>query len=121
MWLDRNRDHTSPSVQNEMLLLIVNSITRAICSNVRKSQPLMFAVMVNGIRDITSTVEVFLGFYEAVETTGRNIAAIIKDVLLRLQLPIEFLRGQTYDGAANMAGVYNAAQAIIRRDQPLAL
>jgi hypothetical protein len=39
---------------------------------------------------------------------------------LRLQLPISLLRGQTYDGAANMAGEYNGARALIRQQQPLA-
>ena len=38
-----------------------------------------------------------------------------------LQLPLACLRGQTYDGAANMAGVYNGAQALARQEQPLAL
>lgn len=40
--------------------------------------------------------------------------------LLRYQLPLERLRGQTYDGAPNMTGAYNRYQAIIRREQPLA-
>ena len=43
------------------------------------------------------------------------------DVLLRLNLPMSGLRGQTYDGASNMAGKYTGAQAILRRQQPLAL
>lgn len=31
------------------------------------------------------------------------------DVLLRLNLPMSGLRGQTYDGASNMAGKYTGA------------
>jgi len=50
-----------------------------------------------------------------------TIAAIVQDVLVRIDLPIDNLRGQTYDGAANMAGVYNGCQAIIAQKQPLAL
>jgi len=42
-------------------------------------------------------------------------------MLLRLHLPLEMLRGQTYDGAANMFGNYNGCQAIIAASQPLAL
>ena len=45
----------------------------------------------------------------------------MQDVLVRIDLPIDNLRGQTYDGAANMAGVYNGCQAIIAQKQPLAL
>lgn len=97
----------------------------------------MFAVIVDGTRDICGSEqesiciryvshdlfphELFLGFYETPETTGARIAALIKDALLRLQLPLACLRGQTYDGAANMAGVYNGAQALVRQEQPLAL
>ena len=36
-------------------------------------------------------------------------------------LPIIDLRDQAYDGAANVAGKYSGAQAIIQREQPLAL
>ena len=66
-------------------------------------------------------VEVFLGFYAADGTTGKNIAVVTEDVLLRMQLDISLLRGQAYGGAANMAGAYNGPQAIIRRTQPLAV
>ena len=65
--------------------------------------------------------EIFFGFYETSSMTGQNITEIIKDVLLRLSLLMENLRGQTYDGAANLAGTYNGAQIVIRNIQPLAL
>jgi len=35
-------------------------------------------------------------------------------------LPMDSLRGQTYDGAANMAKEYNGCQAIMSPRQPLA-
>ena len=46
---------------------------------------------------------------------------MIKDDLMRLNLPIKNLRAQTYDGAANMAGRFNECQAIIQKEYPLAL
>ena len=65
--------------------------------------------------------EVFIGMYEASETTGNTIIVkILKEVCTRLNLPLANLPGQTYDGASNMSGAYNCAQAIIMRDQPLA-
>ena len=42
-------------------------------------------------------------------------------MLLRLNLPLSGLCGQTYDGAANMSGDRKGAQARIREMQPLAL
>ncbi len=63
--------------------------------------------------------EDFIGLYETTSTTGENLARIILDVLLRLNLPISGLRGQAYDGASNMAGKYSGAQAVIQRAQPI--
>ncbi|KAJ8887660.1 hypothetical protein PR048_013878 [Dryococelus australis] len=54
----------------------------------------------------------FIGFYERPSTTGDTLAAIIVDVLLRLDLPIEDSRGQCYDGAKNMGGHMKGAQAV---------
>ena len=58
--------------------------------------------------------EEFVGMYEVSVTTGENLAKVIIDVLLHLNLSITGFRGQAYDGAANMAGIYSGAQAIIR-------
>jgi len=107
LWLDRNQSYTSPLIQNEILCLLSNSITRAICKDVTEQAPLMFAVIVDGTRDVSGIeqesiciryvkddlipTEVFLGFYEASKTTGESLAAITKDALLRLQLPVQSL------------------------------
>ena len=45
---------------------------------------------------------------------------MILDVLIRLQLPIENLRPQTYNGEANTAGNFHGCQAEIKNHQPLA-
>lgn len=65
--------------------------------------------------------EVFVGLYEVLGTTVEQMANLAIDVLLRLNIPISGLRGQTYDGAANMAGKFSGAQAVLKREQPLAL
>jgi len=49
--------------------------------------------------------EDFVGVCELHDTTGGTIANCIKDVLIRLNLSLSDLRGQTYDGAANMSGL----------------
>jgi len=46
----------------------------------------------------------FIGLYNPPDTTGKTLSVVVKDVLTRLMLPIEDLRAQTYDGAANMSG-----------------
>jgi hypothetical protein len=65
--------------------------------------------------------ELFVGMYAAVETTGKALRDMIADTLIRLNLDLPNMRGQTYDGAAATAGQYNGCQAHIRQDSPLAL
>jgi len=49
------------------------------------------------------------------------LANAVKDVLLRLTLPFDNLRAQTYDGAANKSDAFNGCQAVISQENPLAL
>ena len=49
--------------------------------------------------------------YNIESTTGQSITAMIRDALIRLQLPIENLRSQTYDEVANMAVKFHGCQA----------
>ena len=55
------------------------------------------------------------------DTTEKSLAGVVKDVLLRLNLPMHGSRGQTYDGAANMSGKHAGAQVLTKQKQPLAL
>ena len=49
------------------------------------------------------------------------ISSIIQDVLIRLGLPLDNLRGQCYDGAANMSGDQKGVQSRILALQSKAL
>lgn len=64
--------------------------------------------------------EEFVGLCEVSVTTGENLAKVLKDVFLHLNLSTTGLRGKAYDGAANMAVKYSGAQAIIKESQLLA-
>ena len=53
------------------------------------------------------TFEVFedcIGLYSTDRTDANTLTQLIKDVLVRLSLPLERCRGQRYDGASNMSG-----------------
>ncbi|XP_014777630.1 uncharacterized protein LOC106874418 [Octopus bimaculoides] len=65
-------------------------------------------------------IEDVLGIYNIDSTTGKSLCQLILDVILCLQLLIQTLRCQTYDGAANMAGKHRGCQAVIKKIQPLA-
>ena len=64
--------------------------------------------------------EVFVSLHEPAGTTGQSLSNMLLEVLSGLSLSTENLRGQSFDGAANMAGIYNKCQAFIRNFQPLA-
>lgn len=136
-WLTHTTNYTSCHAQNEILNVMANAVIRAIANSIRSLPILQFSIIVDGTQDISGAEqesiclryvdhdlmphEVFIGLYVVSETTGQAIADMATDVLVRLSLPMAGLRGQGYDGAANMAGKYSGAQAILRRQQPLAL
>lgn len=136
-WLSHSIDYTSPLVQNEILKLLGNNIVRDIAKSIQALPVLQYSIIIDGTQDISGVEqesiciryvdhdlvphEAFIGLYEVLGTTGEAIARVAKDVLLRLNIPIAGLRGQTYDGAANMAGIHSGVQAEIKRQQPLAL
>jgi hypothetical protein len=134
-WLERKIDMTSHPIQNEILEMFGQGIVRNICKSVQQAGN--FAIIVDGTQDISGIEQMsicirhvdndlhahedFLGLYEPPDTTGKGIAQCILDVMMRLQLPLSALRGQTYDGASNMSGQYKGCQALILEKQPLAL
>ena len=136
-WLKGRLNFTCPQVQNEMLKIIGNKIVKEIVSEITSMPTVLFSLIIDGTQDIAGVEqesvcvrfvdanlhpnEEFLGLYEVSSTTGQNIAKMACDVMTRLCLPISQLRGQTYDGAANMAGHLQGVQAILRKEQPLAI
>ena len=59
-------------------------------------------------------------FCTLIRVTGEAIAKEIRESLKALDLDIKNLRGQGYDGAANMASERVGVQSLIRKDAPLA-
>ena len=47
------------------------------------------------------------------------MSSLILNCLNEHNLPIENLRGQTYDGASNMARKYKGVETLIQKQQPL--
>nr|CAD7407379.1 unnamed protein product [Timema poppensis] len=60
--------------------------------------------------------ESFVGLYSVKKTTGEHIASVLCDVMIRLQLPVINLRGQTYDGVGNMSGSEKEYDILEHRD-----
>jgi hypothetical protein len=134
-WLSRRKDFIHHAIQDEILKLYSNAISRQILDDIRVSQN--FSVIIDGTQDIMRVEqeslcirfvdnnliphESFVGFYAVDGTTGQILANCIRDSLCRFNLSLEKLRGKTYDGASNMNGIYSGCQAIIKQLQPLAI
>ncbi|KAF0294043.1 Zinc finger MYM-type protein 1 [Amphibalanus amphitrite] len=133
-WRKRKQTFTSPEIQNEILELMASAIVRQIANSVRED---VFAVMADETRDSAGTEQVaiclrsvnkqleveeqLIGLYSVESTTALVLSTVIKDALLRMELDLKQLRGQCYDGAANMSGKFKGVQALIKQEEPRAV
>jgi hypothetical protein len=114
--------YTGPKAQNEILNIMANTVIRGIAAEIRSLSIVQFSLIVDGTQDVSGAEqesvclryvdhdivphEEFIGLYRVSETTGEGIAKVATDVLLRLNLPMSGLCGQSYNGASNIAGKY---------------
>lgn len=130
--------YLSPKVQNEIITSCNNIILRKLVDKVNAAQG--FSVLADETSDISNVeqlslcvryVEVidghhfvkedFLQFEQVTSMKGECLAKQIIECLQKCGVDLNFLRGQGYDGAANMAGMYNGVHRIIQNDYPAAL
>lgn len=134
----RNAQYTSATIQNEIIHICGDVIKDTIVDRVNRS--LAFSVLCDETTDNSRTEQMSLcvryidpdeiilreDFIEFVpvqvqDLTGEGIASTIMSRLEAIGININTLIGQGYDGASAMSGSFNGAQAVIRRQFPLAL
>lgn len=132
----KNCTMISKTIQNEIIAAIGEVVRTKIVQCVKKSK--FFSIFCDETTDVSTkeqmtfciryvdtnsyvVKEEFLGFIEVKSTTGHYIKQVICDEITNLDLAIENLRGQGYDGGSNMSGKFNGVQALIKSEQPLAL
>lgn len=129
--LERKTDkYTSPVIQNEMLQIMGLKVLRDIADSLQKAK--YFSIMADEVTDTSNREQVaicirwvdsnfqpheeFIGLHRADTITSNELVAILKDVILRMNLSITHCRGQCFDGAANMCGARNGvATQIVER------
>lgn len=76
------------------------------------------------VRYVCSTiglpVERFLAFLEIESHTGRYLAKTTLEYLVNGGLNFDLCRGQSYDNASNMSGIYNGMQQALLEENPFA-
>ena len=131
----RKYKYIHPDYQLELLTIMAHQVLNMVLKPIRSNG--IFSLMSDEWTDIsnleqlsicTRTVndglivhENFLGFYEIPNIKSKTIVSVIKDALIRMQLPLSNCRGQTYDGASNMLGKKSGVAALILEEQPKAL
>ena len=135
-WLTRNtNNYTSPRVQTELLELMNKHVQLAVAARI-KSGP--YTIMMDETTDInnheqlvlclrwvdTLTYEAheeFIGMYRVPDTCAATLVAMVKKVLISLDIPLENCHGQCYDGAAAMSGKRSGVATQLQMDNPKAV
>ena len=127
--------YTHHDYQDELLNLMANQVLRKKLCAIKESP--FFSIMCDEYTDISNKEQLsfcirwidsslnaredFLSYYEIPNISSNTIVAVIKDALIRFNLSLSNLRGQTYDGASNMLGCKSGIAKQIKDHQPKAL
>ena len=133
-WL-KQREYISPTIVNELIKLMGQSVLRKILSDASVAQ--WFSIIVDEATDISQNEQMSLsirwvdnsynvredtlGLVQLPNTKAETILSTIKDILISCSLPIKQCCGQAYDGAANMSGCKNGVQVLLKRESEHAL
>lgn len=131
-----NAMYVSPQIQNELISCVGDWILESVLTDVQQAGH--FAVLADEAVDISISEQMplvlrfvdgssqireeFVGFVLCDSgTSGRALSEKILSTLQQFNLDLRMLRGQGYDGAANMAGRYSGTAALIQQQYPLAV
>lgn len=135
-WLQKKSNkYTSNTIQNEILKIAALHVLRKIVCNLQMSP--FLTIMIDETTDISNREQVtivirrvdedlqvyeeFIGLYHVDSIGAERLTAVIKDCLIRLNLPISKLRGQCYDGCSTMSGAKSGVAKRIAEEEPRAI
>lgn len=134
-WILRRDNWLSDKIQNEVIQLFACAIQSEIVSRAANSP--FYGLTADGTTDASNTEQFsltlqyvddnmethsdFLGFYSAPDSSGETLFMCVRDVFLRLNVPIERLQGYCFDGASNMSGRFSGVQARLKKLCPESL
>lgn len=130
--------YLSKYAQADFVSVFLKELQRSIVTESRNQQgKFIFAVSADEVTDCSNTEQLaivirtvqqggiirerLIEYIDLENIRGQTVATAIISCLERLGYDIEDCRGQTYDGASNMSGHLNGAQAHIKHIQPKAV
>ncbi|XP_062517927.1 zinc finger MYM-type protein 1-like [Corticium candelabrum] len=135
-WLKRKKNvYTSPQIQNEIIKTLGLQVLRNIARDIHNSPSVtvmadettdasnreQFTVIIRRVLEDLQMDEEFIGLYQTSTTDAATLAALIKDVFLRLNVSMKKLRGQCFDGASAMSGYKTGVAKRINDIEPRAV
>jgi len=129
-----NTSYISYNVYEQFISIMSRQVLNKIIQEVKTSR--YFSISVDSTPDIShidqlsfcvqyvnikgESVERFLCFLDQIGHKAEDMANAVFRVFKKYNLNIEYLRGQSYDNASNMSGIYVGLQAKIKEVNPLA-
>lgn len=136
-------NYLSPTIQNELIDCLANTLEKRLVSKINES--LFFSIIMDTTQDITKVdqlskiiryveiekdengkpqniniIESFMGFTKVSDQSAAGLTSEILESLKALGLSIKKCRGQGYDGAKVMSGIYSGVQKRIKDIEPTA-
>lgn len=129
--------YLSPQIQNELVDTLSNNLRRLLLQSI-KAAP-YFSIIIDTTQDLGKVdqmsviyryvktkgqaskieslhiEECFLGFYNVKDQTAAGISTDIVNIIKNCGLNIAKCRGQGYDGASTMSGIYTGVQSRIKQ------
>ena len=131
----KNRKYLSLDIVNEQINLMGQALLRQLLVGIHSV--MWYAVMADETRDISiheqATVRIrwvdkyyevhedFIGLVNVPNDMAETITSILKDILIRCNLPLSMCRSQAYDGATNMSGRISGVATKMLQEEPAAL
>ncbi|KAM5580830.1 hypothetical protein ABKV19_010172 [Rosa sericea] len=128
-----NAKYISPSIQKQLLNILGNKVRNKIREEVGDSK---YCILVDEAVDTSSKEQMaiilrfvdcqgiirerFFKIVSVPDTTSQTLKDEISKVLTMYNLQVRNMRGQGYDGASNMRGIYNGLQALFLEECPYA-
>ncbi|XP_065662971.1 zinc finger MYM-type protein 1-like [Hydra vulgaris] len=103
---------------------IIMDTTQDITKRDQLSQVFRYVKIIKNEQDEATSIEikeVFLGFTEIYNHTAAGLHEEILNLLEKHHIKLSNCRGQGYDGANVMSGIYNGVQALFKKNQPNAM
>ncbi|MEL7307700.1 MAG: DUF4371 domain-containing protein, partial [Pseudomonadota bacterium] len=132
---DRRFKFTSWQIQNELLKLMAHAVQRKLIEDIKSCG--FYSMMIDETTDVSgkeqvvfciryikndlSPSEVFIAFNDTDSVTGESLSNLALTFLKQMGLPLDMMRGQCYDGAANMSGQFKGVKTRILEKNKKAL